>query len=270
MEIFGNQPSQNQILEAVKTKAGLRTVLLSGPSYIGKRSFVEWALRTHLEEADILLVDHSVAGSRDAVFFCRSMPVFSPYRAVLVDGSDRLSDAAQDAYLRICEEPPGSSRLFLIAEDEGVMAPALLSRMEWITKWCVLDLSDMERFIKSQPVAADAEAVRLCGGRPGLYLAMQGRPEYSDLYFRTVQILDGTNTDLVSSVPDAIVSLKPGPNAERDAVALICRRASLSLVGNPALHPRIHRMLRFCSLITRVPSTNAEVYWQGMILQVPV
>jgi hypothetical protein len=269
-EIFGNRLSQSQILEAVRTEAVIRTVLLSGPSYVGKRSFAARALGAHVEEADLLEVDHSVAGSREAVAFCRSAPVFSPYRAVLVDGSDQLSDAAQDAYLRLCEEPPPSSRVFLVAEDGGNMAPALLSRMERVTRWKALDGDDMGRFTGSQPGAEDAEAVRLCAGRPGLYLAMVGKSEYSDLYRRTVRRLDGTDSDPMPSVPEAVASLKPGPSPERDAVALVCRQAALSLVGRPALLPRIRRLLQFCSLIAKVPSANAEVHWQGTVFWTPV
>lgn len=269
MDIFGNQGSQAQILAAVRTEGGLRTVLLAGPSYIGKRSFAVQALRSCLEEPDLLSVDHSIAGAREASSFCASAPIFSPYRAVLVDGADRLSDAAQDAYLRLCEEPRGASRTFLVAEDGGNLAPALLSRMEKVTRWTALVPDEMGSFIESQPVAEDAEARRLCAGRPALYLAMLGKPEYADLHVQAIRSLDRTDPASIPSVPDVIRSLKSGPSPKRDAVALICRRAALSMVGRPDLRLRIRRLLEFSSLLTKVPSTNAEIHWQGTVLWAP-
>ncbi|KKL45172.1 hypothetical protein LCGC14_2358350 [marine sediment metagenome] len=273
MDIFGNPGSQAQILEAVRTDTGLRTVLLSGPSYVGKRAFILQTLKAYLEEPDLLSVDHSMAGARDASFFCSSAPVFSSYRAILVDGADQLSDAAQDAYLRLCEEPRGASRIFLIAEDEGHLAPALFSRMENVTRWSTLRPSEMDSFIESQPVTEDVEARRLCAGRPGLYLAMLGKPEYAELYSHAVRRLDGTDSSCVLSAPDAVRALKSGRSPERDAVALVCRKAALSLaghVGHAGLHFRIRCLLAFSSLLTKVPSTNAEIHWQSTVLWAPM
>ena len=270
MDIFGNQGSQAQILEMVKTNTGLRTILLSGPPYIGKRSFILHALETLLESPDLLSVDHSILGAREASSFCSSAPIFSPYRAIIVDGADRLSDAAQDAYLRLSEEPPGPSRIFFIAEDEGNLSPALLSRMENVTRWSALGSSDMDSFIESQPITEDVEARRLCAGWPGLYLIMLGKPEYVRLYSHVVRCICSVDSSFVASVPDAIKSLKSGRSPERDAVALICRKAALSLVGRINLHSRICRLLAFSSLLTRIPSTNAEIHWQSTLLWAPM
>jgi hypothetical protein len=137
--------------------------------------------------------------------------------------------------------------------------------MENITKWAILTSSEMESFIESQPIAEDVEAHRLCNGRPGLYLAMLGKPEYSGLHAQIVRCLEEVDPPLIPVVPDAIRSLKSGQSSERDAVALICRKAALSMIGRSDAS-RIRRLLELSSLLVKVPSTNAEIHWQSTVL----
>ena len=267
MNIYGNRSSQQRTLGAIRAD-GLRTALLYGPSYIGKRSFLTSALREVVEDPDFLLVDGSVSGAREAVAFAPSAPVFSAYRAIVVDGADRLSDAAQDAYLKLCEEPPPMCRIFLVAEDEGVMAPALLSRIEVLVRWSLLGPDEMSEFIEAQPVTEDADARSLCFGRPGLYLSMISKPEFVELRGDVSRRLSEP-APLVPVVPEVVHGLKSGASPERDAVALICRMCALSFIGRAA--PRaIRELLRFSAVLSRIPSANAEVHWQRAVLNVPV
>lgn len=265
--ICGNQSSRRRTLEAIRAD-GLRTALLYGPSYVGKRSFITSALREAVEDPDFLLVDGSVSGAREAVAFSPSAPVFSAYRAIVVDGADRLSDAAQDAYLKLCEEPPPTCRIFLVAEDEGNMAPALLSRIEAVVKWSLLDGEEFAAFLEAQPVTEDADARSLSYGRPGLYLSMVGKPEFAALRADVSRHLEGAGSS-IPFVPDVVGGLKSGASPERDAIALICRMCALSFVGRSA-PSLVRKVLQFSALLSRVPSVNAEIHWKRAVLSAPV
>lgn len=57
-----------------------------------------------------------------------SYPATAPVRAFLIDGVDRMTPAAANALLKTLEEPPHTSRFFLLAEDANRVIPTIRSR----------------------------------------------------------------------------------------------------------------------------------------------
>ncbi|MEK7212688.1 MAG: hypothetical protein AAB686_03345, partial [Patescibacteria group bacterium] len=69
---------------------------------------------------------------RDIKNFLWQMPNRSAYRTVIVDDCIHLTDEAQNALLKITEEPPASGLVILVVEDPESLRPTLQSRLEKI------------------------------------------------------------------------------------------------------------------------------------------
>lgn len=260
-QIVGNDRSRRRTEALLDPGSRIPVSALTGPEGLGKRTFLLSELGRKLEEPDLLVVGSGVDGAREASSFLDSSPLFSPYRAVVVDGSDPVSEPAQDAYLKLCEEPPPSARVFFVVEDEGLLLPALRSRIQEVVRWSPLDGQEMGQFIESHPTAEDPEARRLCRGIPALYDAMLGKPEFPALLASVSDVVGGRPDPLSLPVPE-VVKLTGKDRVGRTAVASVCRQAALSHVGSPGSRPRIRAFLRFASVLCRHPSANAEVHWQ--------
>lgn len=261
MQIFGNRSSQDRLRYLLGLESRAQVIVLAGPSHVGKASFAASLLSEILEESDFAIVDSGVAGSREAAAFLSSEPAFSPYRAVLVDGAESLSEPAQDAYLKLCEEPPGGVRIVFVTSDDHAMLPALRSRVQEVVRWASLTGDEIGTYVSSLEGVRDPDAERLCCGRPGLYLAMVGDRGFGDLSEAVRAMVSGSGS-FDSPVPEVVKSLENKASPKRTAVAEICRTAAMALVGSPSNRPKCAAILRFSSIILRYPSANAEVHWQ--------
>lgn len=65
---------------------------------------------------------------RDLVSQSLSYPTSAPCRFFVIDGADRMTDAAANAILKTLEEPPAESRFFLLAESYDRVIPTIRSR----------------------------------------------------------------------------------------------------------------------------------------------
>ncbi len=55
-------------------------------------------------------------------------PAMAPFRVFLIDGADRLTASAANAFLKTLEEPPERTRFFLLAENADNVIPTIRSR----------------------------------------------------------------------------------------------------------------------------------------------
>ncbi len=169
-------------------------LLFFGPRRTGKR-LVATALGHYLEHgkfkaehialSDTLVLAPNEEGTigvdeaRALQRFLSLRPNVSPYRTAIVDGAEALSAEAQNALLKITEEPPESALIILIASDPEVLLPTLRSRLQRfyfgsassssIASW-------LERSCKA-PSAKAREAASASRGIPGLAWAMLFDPQ---------------------------------------------------------------------------------------------
>lgn len=69
---------------------------------------------------------------REARRFVWQKPSRSPRKTVIVADAATLTREAQDAFLKIAEEPPEHGLLFFVARDPAFLSPALQSRFQKI------------------------------------------------------------------------------------------------------------------------------------------
>ena len=252
--IFGNTHSQSLLLDFFQGRQ--RTTALTGPAHLGKASCALSLLDTLIHPTDLLVMSEGVDGARDAVSFCRSEPLNGDWRVLFVDDAGALSEPAQDALLKICEEPHPSMKVIIVAHDPGHVQPALRSRIRNEIRW--LPLSDEEMYSYAGTVSAVTHEplLRLSSGVPGIYRALMEVAGLEDLYGFACRCIAGTVRPIMLSTPDVIKDLK-GKNLTRDAVVHVLRAAA-RVSGNPV---RSIPILDFCSTLTSSPSANAEIHW---------
>lgn len=72
--------------------------------------------------------DIGVDAVRSIINAAYSNPSMARFRVFLIDGADRLTNPAANAFLKTLEEPPSSTRFFLLAESPSAVIPTLRSR----------------------------------------------------------------------------------------------------------------------------------------------
>jgi DNA polymerase III delta' subunit len=101
------------------------------------------------------------------------LPVEGGARVVVVEQAHRLNDDAQNALLKMLEEPPAGVTIILCADDEECLLPTVRSRCARVRVGAVGG-REIERWLGDLGVAdapRAARLARLAGGRPGLALA---------------------------------------------------------------------------------------------------
>ena len=98
-------------------------------------------------------------------------PVLGRRKAVVLDGADRMTPDAANAFLKALEEPPPGSLVVLVAQDPGSVLPTLRSRAVQLymgpVPWQVLAGALEARGVAAEQARRQALAAR---GRPGLVL----------------------------------------------------------------------------------------------------
>lgn len=88
--------------------------------------------------------------------FLRQRPLVSPFRTVVIGDAERLTGEAQNALLKVSEEPPEYAIIILITRDPELLLPTLVSRFEkryfapvpekeiaeWLVKLCGISQKD--------------------------------------------------------------------------------------------------------------------------------
>jgi DNA polymerase-3 subunit delta' len=101
------------------------------------------------------------------------LPVEGGRRVAIVEQAHRLNDDAQNALLKLLEEPPAGVTLVLCADDEECLLPTVRSRCVRVRLGTV-PVRDIESWLAEQGLVDPPQAARLArlsGGRPGLALA---------------------------------------------------------------------------------------------------
>lgn len=133
-------------LERVVSGELVSPLLLVGPEGTGRRFAVTEAAKAtwpgevhevqihHGTHPDFVLVQPpsgkviGVDAIRDVVRQAFTFPSMVPARFVVIDGVDTMTAAASNALLKTLEEPPRTTRFFLLAQSEKQVIPTIRSR----------------------------------------------------------------------------------------------------------------------------------------------
>lgn len=99
-------------------------------------------------------------------------PYWRRRRIVVLEGAERLTEAAQNGLLKTLEEPPPGAVILLLAASAGALLPTLRSRCESL-RFAPVAAEAIEKALVDggMPEKEAAALARASGGRPGLALA---------------------------------------------------------------------------------------------------
>lgn len=175
-----------------------------GPAMVGKRSlalafanFLERGERFGLTSAeafaeqkfltDGLLIEPGETGTigidaaRQIKYFLWQRPTTSQYRTVVIDNAELMTAEAQNAILKIAEEPPQSALLILITSDLDGLLPTISSRLQKIYFPTISEKIIAGYIQKTFPQERAPEAIaRRSFGKPGLASRLIGDKELAE------------------------------------------------------------------------------------------
>lgn len=239
-------------------KSDKSPIVLTGPKHVGKFSFVKEILDENCHPNDLLYTEPGIDGIRQAVEFVETSPINDDWRVIVIDDASSLGEPAQDAILKIAEEPQSHTKLVLVVEDIGRLQPALRSRARYVIKCSALSTDEMKEFAESFSSVIYDSLFILSAGCPGYYKVLLETPGLEDLYDSTVKFSSGDSKLFFRPVPEVVKSLK-GLGPVRDTVVHVLYLASRKLDRNVSKH-----VLRFCETLVKTPSATPEIHWIRM------
>lgn len=187
-ELFGHGDAENQIMSARQSSRLHHAIMLTGPKGIGKATFAWRAARFLLdpiedatslntdletpvnrrvsalseprlllarrgwdEKAKKLRTQITVDDMRDFKGFFHFSATDGGYRVAIIDAADEMNVSAANAVLKILEEPPARTVIFMIAHQPSRLLPTIRSRC-LVLPMAPLGPSEMEAALRQQGV----------------------------------------------------------------------------------------------------------------------
>jgi replication-associated recombination protein RarA len=147
-----------------------------GPAMVGKRTaareFAESLEKKDASHSEMILSDFmliepgennsiGIDAIREIKNFLWQKPNMSSRRTLVIDNADLLTTEAQNALLKITEEPPISSLLILITSDIESILPTITSRLPKIY-FGIVSEKEIAQWV------GDRDAAKKSFGKPGL------------------------------------------------------------------------------------------------------
>lgn len=197
-DIIGHGDVTEQLAEAAASRTPGHAYLFSGPRHLGKatvaRKFAEallcergegcgtcshcllMASGNHPDLIELPRDDKlTIAQVRELRHALTLKPHSAAFRVGIVPDAERLGIPAQNALLKLLEEPPPKTVLILTAPSAGHLLPTTVSRCRQL-RFTRPAAADLAMALADHGTRA-AEAVRAGGRRPGLALRLLEDPE---------------------------------------------------------------------------------------------
>lgn len=152
MEICGHRDVRERLSRIASLPAMPQSFLFSGPRRLGKFPVALEFAQTlsgspktgeYVEGGDILVIGRSkatgdeeksdkalsVSDIRRAEDFLARFPNVGRYRVLIIDGAERLTVSAENALLKLLEEPNSTSVIILVTHLPGKLLPTVRSRL---------------------------------------------------------------------------------------------------------------------------------------------
>ncbi|MGK7346008.1 MAG: DNA polymerase III subunit delta' [Candidatus Nitrospinota bacterium M3_3B_026] len=114
-----------------------------------------------------------IARAREIIRAAGYRPYEARRKVLVIDGADRMNTAAQNAFLKTLEEPPGDTVIILAAVNTGKLLPTIISRCRMV-RFNPVPFGALAAFLEERGGMTDEEAraaAALSRGSPGLALS---------------------------------------------------------------------------------------------------
>lgn len=275
---FGNESLKTQVLQRIQTNTLPNAIILEGEKGIGKKTFARLmaaALLCQSEAAPCLscsICKNVMEQNHPDVLYYQTekhtkdnfkietvrqirkeayiMPNQSAYKIFILDEADLMNAAAQNALLKILEEPPGYAKFILLSEKKSAFLETILSRC---TVYRIERVNDavaveaVQQLLKGPTREEIEKCVALVGGNIGLILDGLRGNEMMKANEVAIEIAHAVVSRYEFDVLKALAVLEnktqkqtlymlaqPLKNVFRDALALRCGTAPLIRMNETA------------------------------------
>mgnify|MGYP001609591563 CR=1 FL=1 len=157
-----------------------------------------------LQDALVLEDATGIDSMRELKGFLWQKPAISSKRLVIINNADNLTSQAENAILKITEEPPEHGMIILITSHLENIMPTILSRMQ---KIYFGRLSDNEM----GKVLDNKEIVSLSFGRPGRAMSLLNDPSAKEASKYVAYFLKSRGPEHSNLIKDLIEQQKENP-----------------------------------------------------------
>lgn len=233
-ELIGNARAANALAAEVASGSRVHSYIFAGPEGVGKataarllaqslnctadeRPCGECDACSRIAESKHADVHTMTIGATDEgaarkviqveqVREMESTAVLSPYqgrtRVVIIDPADAMSDGAQNAFLKMLEEPPAHAVFVLVTTDADRLLETVRSRCR-LMEFGRVAAAEIEEGLRASGVDAQQAAVlaKLAGGRPGWSIEAAETPK---LLERRDEALDTARNLAEMDLPDRL------------------------------------------------------------------
>ena len=174
---YGNEETKEYLSSAFSRKAFPHALLLAGERGIGKRTLADIIARALVCESDadsvpcgncpsckkaengfhpdIIKLDidsssHGVDYMRKLKLDALILPNDADRKVYIFNNAEAMTHDAQDAFLKILEEPPSFTFFILLCSSQSDLLPTIVSRTAHITLSRLCD-GDIEKIIREKP-----------------------------------------------------------------------------------------------------------------------
>lgn len=189
MNFFGNQSVANFLESSFKNGTFSHAYCLIGSSQIGKRTLANQlaaqilevevnALGTNPDYVYVERLEDEKTGKKKKEISAEQIRQvrekfynsswLNGHKVVVLDEAELLNEESANGFLKILEEPPAKSIIFILTENDNLLLPTIRSRCQCFELGSVSD-SEMSIFLKSLNChdSQAQEIIKLAWGRPG-------------------------------------------------------------------------------------------------------
>ncbi len=128
-KIFGFE-KEKQLLKKIFEGSHGQSFILTGQEMIGKKTLVQTTAKaTVISDTDNVISIDDIRRLKNVVSL---KPFDGEWNAIIIDNAHLMTEEAQNALLKVLEEPNPSALLFLITSNPRELLPTILSRCQLI------------------------------------------------------------------------------------------------------------------------------------------
>jgi len=126
-------------------------------------------------------------------------PFSAPFKTVIIDEAEKMTDEAQNCLLKTLEEPKGQAVLFLISSNPEILFETVRSRTQSL-KFYPLSSGEMRDFLKPKISSSDLEKlIFISEGRPGKAIDFLRNPQKLKVWWQIFEDIQNLVDSNISS-----------------------------------------------------------------------